>query len=48
VEHDLDLVWNVADKIAVMDNGKLVVCGPPAEIVHNPLVRDLFVRPRDA
>jgi branched-chain amino acid transport system permease protein len=48
VEHDLDLVWNVADKIAVMDNGKLVACGPPAEIVHNPLVSNLFVRPRDA
>ena len=48
VEHDLDLVWNIADKIAVMDNGKVVACGPPAEIVHNPLVSDLFVRPGDA
>lgn len=48
VEHDLDLVWNIADKVAVMDNGKLVACGTPAEIVHNPLVSNLFVRPRDA
>jgi len=44
VEHDLDLVWSIADKIAVMESGRLVACGSPAEIVEAPAVRKLFVR----
>jgi branched-chain amino acid transport system permease protein len=44
VEHDLDLVWGVADKIAVMDNGKLVACGLPQDITRDPAVSKLFIR----
>ena len=48
VEHDLDLVWNIADKIAVMDNGKLVACGPPQQLMADPAVKKLFVRSHHA
>lgn len=48
VEHDLDLVWSIADKIAVMDNGKLVACGEPLRLMADPTVRKLFVRPHHA
>jgi branched-chain amino acid transport system permease protein len=44
VEHDLDLVWGVADKIAVMDNGKLVACGLPRDMTRDPAASKLFIR----
>lgn len=42
VEHDLDLVWRVADRISVLDAGLIVAEGPPDEIHDNPRVRALF------
>jgi branched-chain amino acid transport system permease protein len=42
VEHDLDLVWRVADRISVLDAGLIVSEGPPDEIHDNPRVRALF------
>jgi branched-chain amino acid transport system permease protein len=48
VEHDLDLVWGIADKIAVMDNGKLVACGAPQQLMADPAVKKLFVRSHHA
>ena len=48
VEHDLDLVWKIADKIAVMDTGKLVACGSPQDLMQDPAVRKLFIRSADA
>lgn len=48
VEHDLDLVWSIADKIAVMDNGKLVACGSPQQLMADKAVKKLFVRSHDA
>jgi branched-chain amino acid transport system permease protein len=48
VEHDLDLVWKIADNIAVMDAGKLVAFGTPQELMRNPVARKLFVRSLDA
>lgn len=48
VEHDLNLVWRIADKIVVMDRGKVVASGAPRDLVHNPDVTKLFVRPLHA
>jgi branched-chain amino acid transport system permease protein len=42
VEHDLDLVWRVADRISVLDAGLIVAEGPPDVIHDDPRVRALF------
>ncbi len=44
VEHDLDLVLEVADRITVLDVGKVVATGTPSEVTQDPAVRPLFVR----
>ena len=48
VEHDLHLVWRVADRISVLDAGQIVAEGAPAEIADNPRVRALFTGAADA
>jgi branched-chain amino acid transport system permease protein len=42
VEHDLALVWRVADRITVLDAGVIVADGPPQAIVEDARVRALF------
>jgi branched-chain amino acid transport system permease protein len=48
VEHDLGLVWRVADRITVLDAGQIVAQGPPAAIAADPRVRALFTGSTDA
>jgi len=43
VEHDLDLVWGVADRITVMDAGRIVASGTPEEVAKDPAVRHMFI-----
>lgn len=43
VEHDLDLVWGVADTITVMDQGRVVAAGDPQAMATNPAVQHMFV-----
>jgi ABC-type branched-subunit amino acid transport system ATPase component len=38
VEHDLPLVWGLAGRIAVLEEGRLVAFGPPSEVRHHPAV----------
>ena len=45
VEHDLDLVWKVADEIVVMEGGRVVAKGSPDTVAADPSVRHLFVEP---
>jgi branched-chain amino acid transport system ATP-binding protein len=43
VEHDMELVMNVADKVVVLDGGRLIASGTPREIRTNPLVLEAYL-----
>jgi ABC-type branched-subunit amino acid transport system ATPase component len=36
VEHDLPLVWRLADRVMVLERGRVVAEGPPAELRGHP------------
>jgi len=48
VEHDLDLVWGIADRITVLETGHVVASGEPAVLAKDPAVQHLFVGGRRA
>jgi branched-chain amino acid transport system ATP-binding protein len=42
-EHDMDVVFSVADRILVMDRGELIAQGPPAVIKADRRVREAYL-----
>lgn len=48
VEHDLDLVWGIADTITVMEQGRVVASGDPESVAADPAVQHMFVGGRRA
>ncbi len=42
-EHDMDVVFSQADRIIVLDRGRLIAGGLPAEVRANPQVRDVYL-----
>jgi len=38
VEHDVAAVLSLADRVAVLDDGKLIAFGPPDEVRQDPAV----------
>ncbi len=42
-EHDMDVVFRHADRILVMNRGKLIASGPPQEVRRNALVREVYL-----
>ena len=38
VEHDMDLVMDISDHIAVLDFGRVIATGSPSEVRSNPQV----------
>ena len=48
ITHDLDLLWQVADRVAVLGDGRVQGVGSMAELAHldNPAVRQYFDGPR--
>ncbi len=48
ITHDLDLLWQVADRVAVLADGKMQSVGSMAELskVDNPSIRAFFDGPR--
>jgi branched-chain amino acid transport system permease protein len=43
VEHDMDFVMNLADRIVVMEFGRMLIEGSPAEVQASPLVRAAYL-----
>ena len=43
VEHDMDVVFGLADRIMVMQNGATIAYGAPDEIRANPRVREAYL-----
>lgn len=43
VEHDMELVMDVADQIVVLDSGRCIACGTPEAVQKNPLVLEAYL-----
>jgi branched-chain amino acid transport system ATP-binding protein len=43
VEHDLDVVFGLSDRISVLVYGRIVATGTPDEIRSNPLVKEAYL-----
>ena len=50
VEHKMDVVRELADRIIVLHNGTLVADGEPADVIASPIVQEAYlgVSPQDA
>lgn len=43
IEHDMDIVWNYAEEITVMNLGQFVASGTPEDIRHNDFVQKAYL-----
>ena len=48
VEHKMDVVRRLADRVIVLHNGKLVADGDPAEVVASPIVQEAYLGVRQS
>jgi branched-chain amino acid transport system ATP-binding protein len=46
VEHDLDLVFSLADAVTVLGLGKVIFFGPPQDALRSEIVRDVYLHDR--
>ncbi len=42
-EHDMDVVFGAADRVLVMDRGRLIAGGPPQSVRADPRVRAVYL-----
>ncbi len=43
IEHDMNIVFNVAQRITVLDYGRVLASGTPAEIAADPRVQAAYL-----
>jgi branched-chain amino acid transport system ATP-binding protein len=43
VEHDMDAVFSLADRISVLVNGRVILCGTAKEVQSHPDVRAAYL-----
>ena len=43
VEHHMEVVLNLADRIAVLNFGELLVCDTPEKVIANPIVQSAYL-----
>ena len=43
VEHDMSVVFDLADRISVLVYGEIIACGPPEEIRNNRAVQEAYL-----
>lgn len=48
IEHNMDLIMNICDRVIVMNDGKHLVEGTPAEIKKNPQVLEAYLGEKTA
>jgi branched-chain amino acid transport system ATP-binding protein len=42
-EHDMDVIFGLADRIMVMNYGQMIATGAPADVRSSPLVREVYL-----
>lgn len=48
VEHDMELVMEIADQVVVLDSGRCIAIGTPEEVRRNPLVLEAYLGTMEA
>jgi branched-chain amino acid transport system ATP-binding protein len=43
VEHDMDAVWSLADRVSVLHRGRVLMTGKPDEVRADPAVKDAYL-----